>query len=254
MNFLRLITLLGCLHGVETFMSRDWTQGAPAPRWTRPPWGKEQMKIPYDVERLATKEPVLKAEEESAIVKEPERKADEDRVDRGPRWGRITCVVVLGKLVKRMRSARKSAKDGSPLWGAMRTGGGPPKYINIQKEGVAKNRADGQPEALSRWASWCRDNAIDMQNSMSERLMGGMIANPPPSFHTNLFKKWSMRRRVLGMREFLSRDEEGRENNELADIAYVTLNQGPMERNVSTVQNRLQAIWYFISFVAVVIL
>ena len=129
--------------------------------------------------------------------------------------------------------------------GTIRTGGGPTKHIAIKNQAPDKHLADHQPVALSKWVDWCGASASDMQNHVTDRLMGGMIANSSRSVYANLFEKWTTRRRVLGMPEYLPTNEDERENNEAAAITYVTPNLGPMGRNASTVQNHRQDIGYF---------
>ena len=84
-----------------------------------------------------------------------------------------------------------------------------------------------------------------MQDRITERLTGGMVANSPRKVYDGLFNKWRVRRGVIGKSEYLSTDPSGKDDNENAAIAYVTLNLGPLERDVGTVQNHLQAIGYF---------
>ena len=72
-----------------------------------------------------------------------------------------------------------------------------------------------------------------------------MVANSSRKVYAGLFSKWQVRRRVLGESEYLSTNPDDKDENESAVISYVTLNLGPMERDVGTVQNHLQAIGYF---------
>ena len=127
----------------------------------------------------------------------------------------------------------------------MRVGGAQPKHITIRNEEMCQNQNNYKPVALSKWAGWAGQHALEIQNKITERLAGGMIANSSRKVYAGLFQKWCIHRWKLGHSEFLPDGQEFKEANETAVIAYVTLNLGPIERDAGTVQNHLQAIGYF---------
>ena len=110
---------------------------------------------------------------------------------------------------------------------------------------MSKHLLDDRPAALSKWATWHGAHASEMQTNVTERLMGGMIANSPRKVYSGLFKRWGEHRSVLGQSQYLSTEPADQDENEAAVIAYVVLNLGTMERDVGTVQNHLQSIGYF---------
>ena len=91
---------------------------------------------------------------------------------------------------------------------------------------------------------WKGQDATEMQHDIAHRLVGGMVSESTKQVYGGLFKKWEAHRRALGQPPLLTDDPNDAEVNEAAVIAYVVLNLGPLERDVGTVQNHLQAIGY----------
>ena len=75
--------------------------------------------------------------------------------------------------------------------------------------------------------------------------MGGAIEESSRNVYRGLFERWSCRRYALGKTPYFPSATGSEETNKNAAIAYVALNLGPLERDVGTVQNHLQAIGYF---------
>ena len=163
----------------------------------------------------------------------------------GPNWERLFSVFAMCKITKRKKRQRNLNTKGLDPWVGMRTGGGQPKHITIRNDERRKNDVDFKPVALSQWADWNGGNATTIQDRIAERLTGGMVADSSRKVYAGLFNQWRVRRRVLGKTEFLSPRVGDKDENETSAIAYFTLNLGPVERDVGTVQNHLQAIGYF---------
>ena len=160
---------------------------------------------------------------------------------KGARWGRIAVAIAGYRWIYRRRRQPEHRRD---RWGDLRTGGGVSKDAHIRNEGLRRHTLDGRPVALARWATWKGQNATEIQHDIAHRLVGGMVSESTKQVYGGLFKKWTAHRRALGKPPLLTDDPNDADTNEAAVIAYVVLNLGPLERDVGTVQNHLQAIGY----------
>ena len=70
-----------------------------------------------------------------------------------------------------------------------RTVGGPSRDNAIKNQAVCKNSIDYKPAAHPNWVDWCGPNAIALQDKITERLMGGTVANSSRTVYQGIFKK-----------------------------------------------------------------
>ena len=163
---------------------------------------------------------------------------------KGPRWERIIgCAAFIYHCSR--RDERDDRKSTPTNLAAARVGGGIRKDTTIRREAMERFSSDNKPVALSNWAAWGGTSAVKMQNKITEGLIGGMVADSTRRVYQGQFARWTAHRSVLGHGPYLSSDPNDDDANEAAVIAYVVLNIGPLERDIGTVQNHLQAIGYF---------
>ena len=103
---------------------------------------------------------------------------------------------------KGMEAPRASGKCTRPA-GRIHNRRGLSREATIRSMEMAKRKLDDRRGALSKWASWQGEASMDAQQNTTERLMGGMVADPSRHVYNGRFGKWAGNRIILGQRRLL---------------------------------------------------